>query len=441
MTTPCTQREAALRGLITPEMRFCAAAEGISPEALRERVADGTAVILKNRNRAASRPVAVGRGLRTKVNANLGTAPDRVDPLVELRKAEAAVAAGADTIMDLSIGGDLRVMRRRLLDEVPVPLGTVPVYEAAVEAERRNRRPEAFDPEDLFRSVQAQAEEGVDFMTVHCGVTRAAVSALERAPRELGIVSRGGALLAAWMRASGKENPLYEQFDRVLAIARRLDVVLSLGDGLRPGCLADAGDAAQIQELIVLGECARRARDAGVQVMIEGPGHVPLAEIREHIRLAKRLGEGAPLYVLGPLPTDIAPGWDHLAAAVGGAIAAWEGADFLCTVTPAEHLRLPGLEEVRHGVLAARIAAHAADIAKGIPGAAVRDREMAAARRRLDWEAQAERAIDPELVRRRLEQSDAAGGESCTMCGPFCALRLQVRLPCAGPDAMDAGSP
>ncbi len=432
MTPAITQREAALRGQITPEMRFCASAEGMSPEALRDRIADGTAVILKNRNRAASRPVAVGRGLRTKVNANLGTSPDRVDPHAELRKAEAAVAAGADTIMDLSIGGDLREIRRRLLAGVPVPLGTVPVYEAAVKAGRRDRRPEAFDPEDLFLTMEEQAEEGVDFMTVHCGVTRAVLSVLDRAPRELGIVSRGGALLAAWMRASGKENPLVEQFDRVLAIARRLDVVLSLGDGLRPGCLADAGDAAQIQELIVLGECARRARAAGVQVMIEGPGHVPLAEIREHIRLAKRLGDGAPLYVLGPLPTDIAPGWDHLAAAVGGAIAAWEGADFLCTVTPAEHLRLPGLEEVRDGVLAARIAAHAADVAKGIPGAATRDREMVAARRRLDWEAQVERAIDPEIVRRRVEPSEVAGGEGCTMCGPLCAVRLQRGFGCAG---------
>ncbi len=441
MNRETTQREAALQGIVTPEVRHCAAAEGLPAEVLRDRIAAGTAVILKNRRRQALPPVAIGLGLRTKVNANLGTSPDRADPSAELRKAEAAVAAGADTIMDLSIGGDLRAMRRRLLAAIPVPLGTVPVYEAAVEAERRCRRPEAFDPEELFRCLQAQAEEGVDFMTVHCGVTRAALSALERAPRELGIVSRGGALLAAWMRASGQENPLYEQFDRILEIARRGEIVLSLGDGLRPGCLADAGDAAQILELIVLGELVRRARAAGVQVMVEGPGHVPLDRIRTQVELAKGLCGGAPLYVLGPLPTDIAPGWDHLAAAVGGAIAAWAGADFLCTVTPAEHLSLPDAAEVRAGVLAARIAAHAADVAKGIPGADGADREMASARRRLDWEAQAERAIDPGGVRRRLERSPSSGGEACTMCGRLCAVRLQAGDPDPRKRSPEAASP
>lgn len=429
MTGELTQREAARRGILTAEVRICAAVERVAPEVLRDRVADGTAVILKNRRRETLRPVAVGAGLRTKVNANLGTSPDRADPGTELLKAEAAVEAGADTIMDLSIGGDLVSIRRRLLAAIPLPLGTVPVYEAAAEALRCGRPPEDLDPEHLFRSIETQAGEGVDFMTVHCGVTRSVLQALECSPRVLGIVSRGGAILAAWMRATGRENPLYEQFDRILEIARAGDIVLSLGDGLRPGCLADAGDDAQIREMVVLGDLVRRAGAAGVQVMVEGPGHVPLARIRQQVDLAKRLCERAPLYVLGPLPTDIAPGWDHLAAAVGGAIAAWAGADFLCAVTPAEHLSLPDVTEVRAGVLAARIAAHAADVAKGIPGADNADREMAAARRSLDWDAQAERAIDPGLVRKRLERSPSSGGGACTMCGRLCAVRLQSAAP------------
>ncbi|MEJ5359510.1 MAG: phosphomethylpyrimidine synthase ThiC [Desulfobacterales bacterium] len=433
MTPGCNQREAALRGILTPEVRACAEVEKLPPEVIRDRVADGTVVLLKNRRRETLRPVAVGAGLRTKVNANLGTSPDRADPGTELLKAEAALESGADTIMDLSIGGDQASMRRRLLTTIPLPLGTVPVYEAAAEALRRGRPPAEFHPEDLFRGIERHAEEGVDFMTIHGGVTQAVLEALERSPRVLGIVSRGGAILAAWMRATGRENPLYEQFDRILEIARAGDIVLSLGDALRPGCLADAGDDAQIREMVVLGDLVRRARAGGVQVMVEGPGHVPLARIRQQVELAKRLGEGAPLYVLGPLPTDIAPGWDHLAAAVGGAIAAWAGADFLCAVTPAEHLSLPDVAEVRAGVLAARIAAHAADIAKGIPGADRPDRDMAAARRRLDWETQAERAIDPGLVRRRLERSPSAGGEACTMCGRLCAVRLQSKAPRGGP--------
>ncbi|MGY4707673.1 phosphomethylpyrimidine synthase ThiC [Candidatus Bipolaricaulota sp. J31] len=412
-----TQLEAAWRGTVTPEMEAVARAEGISPAELRERIARGEAVILKNRAREIA-PVGIGKGLRTKVNANVGTPPEAPDPDLEVRKAVVAWRAGADTLMDLSLGGDLPAIRRRIMEEVPIPLGTVPVYQAAMEALRREGTVVAYTADELLAAIEAQAREGVDFMTVHCGVTRRILPLLERSRRLTGVVSRGGALHIDWMIQHGQENPLYARFDDLLEIARSHDVVLSLGDGLRPGSLADAGDPLQVAELMTLGELVERAREAGVQVMVEGPGHVPLPDIEAQVRLAKSICRGAPFYVLGPLPTDIAAGHDHIAAAVGGALAAWAGADFLCYVTPAEHLGVPTEEEVRIGVIAARIAAHIADVAV-LPGVRLRDERMSRSRGELDWEGMVREALDPELVRKRAQ---APGKGPCALCGELCPM-------------------
>lgn len=412
-----TQLEAAWRGTVTPEMEAVARVEGVSPGELRERIARGEAVILKNRTREIA-PVGIGKGLRTKVNANVGTPPEAPDPDRELRKAVVAWRAGADTLMDLSLGGDLRAIRRRIMAEVPLPLGTVPVYQVAMEALGREGTVVAYTADELLAAIEDQAREGVDFMTVHCGVTRRVLPLLQRSRRLTGVVSRGGALHIDWMVQHGEENPLYARFDDLLEIARSHDVVLSLGDGLRPGSLADAGDPLQMAELLALGELVERAREAGVQVMVEGPGHVPLPEIEAQVRAAKSICRGAPFYVLGPLPTDIAAGYDHIAAAVGGALAAWAGADFLCYVTPAEHLGVPTEEEVRIGVIAARIAAHIADVAV-LPGARLRDERMSRARGRLDWEGMVREALDPELVR---ERAQAPGRGPCALCGELCPM-------------------
>ena len=412
-----TQLEAAWRGTVTPEMEAVARVEGVSPGELRERIARGEAVILKNRVREIA-PVGIGKGLRTKVNANVGTPPEAPDPDLELRKAVAAWRAGADTLMDLSLGGDLRAIRRRIMAEVPLPLGTVPVYQVAMEALGREGTVVAYTADELLAAIEDQAREGVDFMTVHCGVTRRVLPLLERSRRLTGVVSRGGALHIDWMVQHGEENPLYARFDDLLEIARSHDVVLSLGDGLRPGSLADAGDPLQMAELLALGELVERAREAGVQVMVEGPGHVPLPEIEAQVRAAKSICRGAPFYVLGPLPTDIVAGYDHIAAAVGGALAAWAGADFLCYVTPAEHLGVPTEEEVRIGVIAARIAAHIADVAV-LPGARLRDERMSRARGRLDWEGMAREALDPGPVR---ERAQAPEGGPCALCGELCPM-------------------
>jgi len=413
----------ACKGTITAEIRQVAKSEGISPEALARKVAEGKVVILKSRNRKGGVPIGIGEGLCTKINANIGTSKDHLKIGEELEKAKIAVAAGADTIMDLSTGGDLPAIRQRILRETTVPLGTVPIYEAALIAVETRQGIVRMDPEDLFEVIERQGAEGVDYMTVHCGVTLEALERLKREGRLLNVVSRGGSFLFEWMVHNGRENPFYEQFDRLLSIASRYEICLSLGDGMRPGCLADATDRGQVQELIILGELTKRAREAGVQVMIEGPGHVPIQQVEMNIKLEKELCNGAPFYVLGPLVTDIAPGYDHITSAIGGAIAGAAGADFLCYVTPAEHLRLPTADDVREGVIAAKIAAHAADIAKGIPGAMERDREMARARRKLDWEAQIRLSLDPERARKIRESSPPQDEAVCSMCGEFCAIK------------------
>ncbi|MDZ7373964.1 MAG: phosphomethylpyrimidine synthase ThiC [candidate division KSB1 bacterium] len=418
-----TQMEAARRGTITPEMAHVARAEGASVEVIAQRVAEGKVVILKNRLSPA-RPVGVGQGLRTKVNANVGTSSELRDVELEVRKARVAVEAGADTVMDLSTGGPLDEVRRAVRKAVDVPLGTVPVYQAAVEVAEAKGGIVHMTADDLFRVLEKQAEDGVDFFTVHCGVTLSALERLRKQGRTLDVVSRGGSFLITWMVYHAKENPLYEQFDRLLDLARKYDVTLSLGDGMRPGSLADATDRAQIQELITLGELTKAAWEHGVQVMIEGPGHVPLDQIEMNMQLEKRLCHGAPFYVLGPLVTDVAPGYDHIVCAIGGALAAKAGADFLCYVTPAEHLRLPSVEDVREGVIVTRIAAHAADIAKGIPSAWEWDRRMSEARRRLDWHRQFELAIDGEKARRMWQEAAEPDNGACSMCGEYCAIKL-----------------
>ncbi len=423
-----TTKEKAKKGILTPEIEYCAREEGITPEALAELVAKGWAVVPANRKAHLSRPCAIGKGLRTKVNANIGTSRDLPDVEPELEKLRVALEAGADTIMDLSTGGPIDEIRRCIRENCPVPLGTVPIYQAAVEAVELHKKPIVeMTVEEMFRAVEKHAQDGVDFMTIHCGVTRAVLERFERRERVLGVVSRGGSFLVEWMVYNQKENPFYERFDDLLALAKEYEFTLSLGDGIRPGCLADATDGPQVQELIILGELTLRAWEAGVQVMIEGPGHVPLNQIEANILLEKRLCHGAPFYVLGPLVTDIAPGYDHIGCAIGGAIAAAAGADFLCYVTPAEHLRLPTIEDVREGVIAARIAGHAADIVKGVPGAFEKDLAMAKARARLDWETQIKLSIDPEKARRYRLEGGVSKGKACTMCGEYCAIKVFER--------------
>lgn len=419
-----TQLETARSGKISEEMELCAAREGRDPAFIRKGVEEGTIVVLRNAVHKSITPLSVGKGLRTKINANIGTSKDRVDVALELEKIRIAEAAGADTVMDLSTGGDVAAIRKAVLRASSVPVGTVPVYQAATRMLEKKKAIVEMAPSDLFDVIEENGKDGVDFITVHCGVTRGSVGRIEAQGRVLGIVSRGGSILARWMDYNEMENPLYEHFDKLVEIAREYDMVLSLGDGLRPGCLSDATDRGQVEELIILGELTRRARDAGVQVMIEGPGHVPIGDITSNIVLEKNLCNGAPFYVLGPLPTDIAPGYDHITSAIGGAIAGSAGADFLCYVTPSEHLRLPGLEDVREGVIASKIAAHIADIAKGFPGALERDLRMAKARKSFDWNGQVTESLDPEKTARLLEKSESAKEEGCTMCGEFCAIKL-----------------
>lgn len=422
-----TQLEFARRGIVTEEMSACADSEGVNPEFIRNGVEDGSIVVVRNAVRKNISPLAIGKGLRTKVNANIGTSRDHADLAQELEKVRVSVSAGADTIMDLSTGGDIRGIRRAIIEAAPLAVGTVPIYQAAAKMLNEGRAISEMTADDLFQSIEENGEDGVDFITVHCGVTRKSVAAMEEQGRLLGIVSRGGSITANWMACNDRENPLYEHFDRLLEIAGRYDMVLSLGDGLRPGCLADATDRGQVQELILLGELARRAREKGIQVMIEGPGHIPLGDIEANIRLQKSLCKGAPFYVLGPLPTDIAPGYDHITSAIGGALAGAAGADFLCYVTPSEHLRLPTLDDVREGIIATRLAAHIADIAKGLPGAAEKDRQMAKHRKEFNWQGQVDVSLDPEKTRAYLETSKSAEEEGCTMCGEFCAIKLGKR--------------
>ena len=419
-----TQLEKARQEIVTEEMKICAGDEGVEPEYIRQGVADGTIVICRNVKHSAIRPLAIGKGLRTKINANIGTSKDHTDLKVELEKLKIAVSAGADAVMDLSTGGNLADIRKAVIEKSTAVIGTVPIYQAAVKMIENKKAISEMTTEDIFKVIEENGKDGVDFITVHCGVTRDSVAALEAQGRVLGIVSRGGSMTANWMRCNNKENPLYEYYDRLLEIAHRYDMVLSLGDGLRPGAIDDATDQGQVSELIILGELAQRARKEGVQVMIEGPGHVPITDIEANIKLQKKICQGAPFYVLGPLPTDIAPGYDHITSAIGGAIAGAAGADFLCYVTPAEHLRLPTLQDVREGVIAAKIAAHIADIAKGVKGAREKDKKMSQYRKEFDWQGQVDLSVDPEKAGELLEKSKSANEEGCTMCGELCAIKL-----------------
>lgn len=419
-----TLLELARAGKVTPEMKTVAHDEGKEPEEIRDLIAQGRAVIAHNRIRKTGKPVGIGAGLSVKVNANIGTSQDLCDVNLELRKLMAAEEAGADAIMDLSTGGNISAIRKKIIKATKLPIGTVPVYEAAIETIRKGRSFVYMSPDDFLNVIKRQARDGVDFVTVHCGVCRESIARLKNQGRVLDVVSRGGALTVEWMDFNDAENPLYEDFDRLLEIASEFDLVLSLGDGLRPGSIADATDRGQVQELIILGQLTKRAWDKSVQVMIEGPGHIPLHEIEANVLLQKKLCQGAPFYVLGPLVTDIAPGYDHIVSAIGGAIAARAGADFLCYVTPSEHLSLPGPEEVAEGVIAAKIAGHAADLARGNPRAFKRDLAMSKARKALDWEKQFKLAIDPKRARKIRKSRPPHNDQVCTMCGELCAIKL-----------------
>ncbi len=395
-------------------------------EAVLGGLLDGTIVIPANPLHRNLTPCGVGKGLRTKVNANLGTSSDSCDVEGELRKLRIAIECGADAVMDLSTGGDISAIRRQLIAASPAMFGTVPVYQAGIDAIERRGAIVDMTADDMFDAVESHAQDGVDFMTIHCGVTQTSIERLRTQGRLTNVVSRGGAFLTGWILHNERENPFYEQFDRLLGLARKYDFALSLGDGLRPGCLADASDRAQFQELILLGELVQRARQADVQVFVEGPGHVPMDQIVANIQMQKTLCQGAPFYVLGPLVTDIGAGYDHITGAIGGAIAAAAGADFLCYVTPSEHLCLPDENDVRDGVIASRIAAHAADIVKQVPGALEWDRKMARARKALDWSAQAELALVPEMARRGHLKTPTTE-PTCSMCGKYCAMAVVDR--------------
>lgn len=421
-----TQLISAERGIITAEMKDASLNEGITPECIRASIAEGTAIIVRNRLHGGIKALAVGKGLRTKVNANIGTAEDRIDVKVELQKLRAAIDAGADAVMDLSTGGDVDAIRREIMSESTVPIGTVPIYQAALDGKKRKKSFVELTAEEIFEVIERQASAGVDFMTVHSGVTLRSIERVKKEGRIMGIVSRGGALTAEWMKFNKRENPLFEEFPRLMKIAKKYDVVLSLGDGLRPGCLADATDRGQVEELVTLGELAAECRSGGVQVMIEGPGHVPINQIEANVLLQKRLCNGAPFYVLGPLVTDIAPGYDHITSAIGGAIAASAGADFLCYVTPSEHLGLPSVEDVRQGVIASRIAAHAGDVAKRGKVALEEDIRLARARKALNWDEQIRLSIDPVRSRAVRESSPPQDDTVCTMCGSLCAIKITV---------------
>jgi len=418
-----TQLDYAKQGIITEAMKQAAAFEGMKPEELLQLMAKGWAVIPKNIKRNFN-VRAIGKGLLTKVNANIGTSTDHSDIDEERKKLETAVYYGADSVMDLSTGGNLAAIRTMILQHSNVMVGAVPIYRVAAELAANNRSILHMSNNQLFEAIEKQCQDGIDYMTVHCGVTQKSMELASRQRRVMGIVSRGGSLLSAWMKHHNRENPLYEDYEKLCAIAHKYDVTLSLGDGLRPGATADATDAAQIEELIILGDLVQRARDAGVQVIVEGPGHVPMDQIAANIVLQKRICDNAPFYVLGPLTTDIAPGYDHIVGAIGGAIAAYAGADFLCYVTPAEHLCLPTIDDVRLGVIGTRIAAHSADIAKGIPKALQQDFEMSQFRKSLNWEGMISRAIDPDMAKQRRSNSEDYNEKVCTMCGKLCAITI-----------------
>lgn len=420
--TYSTQIEAARMGIVTPELETVAAKENRSVDELLPLLAEGKMVIPANIHHTSIDPNGVGGMLRTKVNVNLGISRDCKDYDIEMKKVMRAVELGAESIMDLSSHGDTQPFRRKLCTECPAMIGTVPVYDSVIHYQRDLN---TLTAQDFLDVIRMHAEDGVDFVTLHCGITRKTIEQIKNGTREMNIVSRGGSLVFAWMTMTGEENPFYEYFDEIVEICREHDVTISLGDACRPGCLADATDNCQIEELIRLGELTDRAWARDVQVMIEGPGHVPMDQIEANMKIQETLCKGAPFYVLGPLVTDIAPGYDHITAAIGGAIAAWSGAAFLCYVTPAEHLALPNVDDVHDGIIASKIAAHAADIAKGIPGARDQDDRMAKARRKLDWDAQWLEALDPETAKaiRESRMPEEDHSDTCSMCGKFCAVR------------------
>lgn len=418
-----TQLHEARKGNRTEALKTVAAEEGTSEDTLMELVSGGKAVIPLNPLHSPIHPIGIGQKLRTKVNVNIGSSEDFPELENELAKVKIALKYETDTLMDLSTGGDIQKIRRMILDKARIPLGTVPIYEAAIKAIKERGSIVDLSAEDLFSAIEAQAEEGVDFMTVHAGLTSKAIDRLKNQGRIADVVSRGGAFHLAWMLHNQKENPLYANFERLLDIAYKYDITLSLGDGLRPGSIIDASDRPQIEELLTLGELVKLAWEHNVQVMVEGPGHVPLDQIEMNMKIQKQVCQGAPFYVLGPLVTDIAPGYDHIVSAIGGAIAASTGADFLCYVTPSEHLGLPSVEDVKEGLIASKIAAHAADIVKGVKGAKERDLKLSLARRKLDWEEQKKFVLDPhkfEDIRKKRHTKS----EACSMCGDFCALRI-----------------
>lgn len=415
-----TQMEAARKGIQTPELKKVAEKEQMTPDELMPLVAEGKVVICANKNHTCLEPQGVGSMLRTKINVNLGVSRDCKDHEVEMQKVMEAVRLGAHAIMDLSSHGDTAPFRRKLSAECPAMLGTVPVYDSVIHYQRDL---DTLTAQDFIDVVRLHAQDGVDFVTLHCGITRKTIDQIKTHKRKMNIVSRGGSLVFAWMSMTGEENPFYEFFDEILEICREYDVTISLGDACRPGCLADASDVCQIEELVRLGELTKRAWARDVQVMVEGPGHMPLDQIAANMKIQQTLCGGAPFYVLGPLVTDIAPGYDHITAAIGGAVAAASGAAFLCYVTPAEHLALPNVEDVRQGIIASKIAAHAADLAKGVRGAQILDDQMAAARRSLDWEGQWACAIDPDTARRIRDERKPEHEDTCSMCGKFCAVR------------------
>jgi phosphomethylpyrimidine synthase len=415
--------ELAKAGTITDEMKKSALREGVTPEKIRDGIADGSIALVRNRLRSID-PMAIGRGTRIKINANIGTSSAKSDLNEELEKLNMAILHGADAIMDLSTAGDLGAIRRALLERCTVPLGTVPLYEMTAAARLRNKSVLDLTADEMFAVIGEHCSQGVDFLTLHCGVNRKTVERFREVERLAGAVSRGGTIIMEWIDKNGKDNPLYEQYDRLLDILAVNDVAISLGDGFRPGAIADATDRVQIEELIVLGDLVKRARKRNVTVFVEGPGHVPMHQIAANVQVQKTLCDNAPFYVLGPLVTDVSPGYDHISGAIGGAIAGMAGADFLCYVTPAEHLRLPSVDDVREGVIASRIAAHAANIGRGLPSATEWDDALSRAKIDLDWERMLSLCIDPDKARRYRASLPPQGDPShCSMCGEFCAIR------------------
>ena len=412
-----TQMQLARQGIISEQMKIVAEKEGLSPEFIREGLAKGSIVIPCNINHKNIIPCGVGQGLTVKVNANIGTSSSFPDPAPEILKLKACIEAGADAVMDLSTGDNITESRRAILKNSTIMVGTVPMYQVTVETIKKRGYVVEMTKDDILDVIRMQAEDGADFLTLHCGITRQVLKQLLEQGREMDVVSRGGSFITGWMLHNEKENPLYEYYDEILEICAKYDVTISLGDGLRPGCIADATDRAQIQELLTLGELTQRAWDKGVQVMVEGPGHVPYNQIATNMQLEKRLCMGAPFYVLGPLVTDVAPGYDHITSAIGGTLAAVSGADFLCYVTPAEHLGLPDINDVREGVIASRIAAHAADLARGNKNAWEWDLAMARARKNLDWPEQIRLAIDPVRAEDFRKRKNQSADEACSMCG------------------------